>query len=364
MENHKNLNLKRESIDEYVKQFAEESSLEIRENNSDGKKKRIKMGKVGIDDATIDIFLNQDGTTTISHKVGKNQELGALLSQFLYNTIDPNEFININFRLKGIDPKDINPILDELRKSVDETENNEFQFEDAKNNSSNITKIHSIAHNDTITVTHHPSTRVLQIQGKPLFTYRRIIYLLSELLDLSGLQNVLSRTENDTASIVRKEIAEDYLKMQLTDSYEKIQPAIRNLLLSSCCVKLASPQLPEYSMLLYPELRSLEGILKHILSKYGMSVDSEKEKGFGAFFSVRSGNVTLNQELHSQVDNTRLVSELEKAYGFFRKHRNGLFHMDEMISTSRVVDTLDKALSLTKDAYKLMNALYMAEDNS
>lgn len=363
MENHKNLNLKRESIDDYINSFSEQNSLTVRENTHNGNKKRVVIGRVGIDDAMIDIHLNQDGTTTINHKVGKNQELGASLSQFLYNTIDPNEFININFRLKGIDPTDINPILDELRKSVDETENNEFQFEDTRNNSSNITKIQSIAHNDTITVTHHPSTRVLQIQGKPLFTYRRIIYLLSELLDLSGLQNVLSRTENDTASIVRKEIAEDYLKMQLTDSYEKIQPIIRNLLLSSCCVKLASPQLPEYSMLLYPELRSLEGILKHILSKYGMYVDSE-ENGFGAFFSVRSGNVTLNQELHSQVDNTRLVSELEKAYSFFRKHRNGLFHMDEMISTSRVVDTLDKALSLTKDAYKAINALYVAEDNS
>lgn len=360
MENHKSLNLKRESIDQYINKFAEENSLTVRENNSDGKKKRVKIGKIGIDDATIDIFLNQDGTTTINHIVGKNQDLGASLSQFLYDTIDPNEFININFRLKGIEQENINPILDELRKSIDEAKNNEFQFEEYQNNSSNITKIHSIAHNDTITVTHHPTTRVLQIQGKPLFTYRRIIYLLSELLDLSGLQNVLSRTDEDTVSIVRKEIAEDYLLMQLNDSYGKMPTIVKNLLLSSCCVKLASPRLPEYSMLLYPELRSLEGILKHILSKYGMCVDGE-ENGFGAFFSVRSGNVTLNQEFHSQVNNTRLVSELEKAYSFFRKHRNGLFHMDEMISTSRVVDTLDKALSLTKDAYKLMNALYVAD---
>lgn len=66
MENHKSLNLKRESIDEYINKFAEENSLTVRENNSDGKKKRVKIGKIGIDDATIDIFLNQDGTTTIN----------------------------------------------------------------------------------------------------------------------------------------------------------------------------------------------------------------------------------------------------------------------------------------------------------
>ena len=227
---------------------------------------------------------------------------------------------------------------------------------DQENDIRKVFKITSIQHQDTITVTHFKTTLLL-IQGKPLFSYRRLIYLLSELLDLAGLQSVLSRTEENTAQIVRAELAQDYLKNQMADAFEYLSTTIKALLVSGCCVKLASPQLPEYSMLLFPDLRALEGVLRSKLCDYGMYPGNVKF-GFGAFFSVTGETVFLKHEFKDSIASVDRVQALEEIYAFYRKHRHTLFHMEDFTDASRKIDTLDKAIELSKDCYKLINNIY------
>ncbi|WP_422139886.1 type II toxin-antitoxin system RnlA family toxin [Endozoicomonas sp. ALC020] len=359
MSNYKSLNLKRESIDSYIEEFAESNSLSLRANQIVGnKRKRIKIGYVGVDDAIIDLHLNNDGTTSINHKLGKNQELGAKLANFLLETIDPHEFLTVNYTLKGIYADDIEPVIEEVNNCFLDNGANEFEISiDQENDVRKVFKITSLQHQDTITVTHFKTSNLLAIQGKPLFSYRRLIYLLTELLDLAGLQAVLSRTEENTAQIVRAELAQDYLKNQLTDSFEYLSKTIKELLVAGCCVKLASPKLPEYSMLLFPDLRALEGVLRSMLCDCGMYPGDEKS-GFGAFFSVVGENVALKKEFKDRIGSVDRVKAFERTYAFFRKHRHTLFHMEDFTDASRKIDTLEKAIELSKDCYKLINNLY------
>ncbi|MCW7553742.1 type II toxin-antitoxin system RnlA family toxin [Endozoicomonas gorgoniicola] len=360
MSNYKSLNLKRESIDVYVEDFVNSQSLNLRSNESldNNKKKRITIGRIGVYDAIVDLHLNKDGTTTVNHKLGKNQELGAKLAQFLLDTIDPNEFLSVNYTLKGIHSDNIEPIIEEIGCCSLDGSKSEFEIAiEQDNNIRKIYKITSVQHQDTLTVTHFKTTKLLSIQGKPLFSYRRLIYLLSELLDLAGLQTVLSRTEENTAQIIRSELAKDYLKGQLPDSFENLPQIIKDLLVSGCCVKLASPDLPEYSMLLFPDLRALEGVLRTELGVYGMHPGEEKF-GFGAFFSVNCDTVTLKSNFKEIVDSADMVLALEKTYEFFRKLRHTLFHMEDFAEASRKIDTLDKAIKLSKDCYNLINNIY------
>ena len=182
-------------------------------------------------------------------------------------------------------------------------------------------------------------------------------YLISHLLDLAGLELVLSRTEEEQASIVRKEIAEDYLKLQLPDSFDNLPKITQSFLVSGCCVKLASPKLPEYSMLLFPDFRSLEGILKEILSEHGMHPNQE-ERGFGTFFYVEKGKGVLRRDFRSWIECENMISALENAYAFFNKYRNSMFHMEEFAEATTKVDTLEKAVAISKDCYQLINELY------
>ena len=106
---------KRDPTNQY-EVFVNSHSLNLRSNETldNNKKKRITIGRVGVNDAIVDLHLNKDGTTTVNHTLGKNQELGAKLAQFLLETIDPNEFISVNYTLKGIHTDNIEPIVEEI----------------------------------------------------------------------------------------------------------------------------------------------------------------------------------------------------------------------------------------------------------
>jgi hypothetical protein len=126
---YKGLNLRRDEIDQYLTVFVDINSFVLRscEFLDNKKRKRITIGRVGTEDAIIDLHLNNDGTTTIQYKIGKNQELGQLLAQHFYSTIDPGEFITVNYSLAGISSEDIEPIFDELCSCEDDNGNREFE---------------------------------------------------------------------------------------------------------------------------------------------------------------------------------------------------------------------------------------------
>lgn len=73
--------------------------------------KRVIFGKVGGVSATVDLFLNNNGTTTVHYKIGKNQELGLLLAEYLKGTIDPAEFETVNLVLTSIFDDDVDLVF-------------------------------------------------------------------------------------------------------------------------------------------------------------------------------------------------------------------------------------------------------------
>jgi hypothetical protein len=154
-------------------------------------------------------------------------------------------------------------------------------------------------------------------------------------------------------------MAEEYLKGFFPQSYSYLPAAVKKLLISSCCVKLAAPILPDYCLLLYPDLRSLEGALKELMGQYSMSV-GDAENGFGEFFDVNKGVCTLKTAYSAQVGHAKMEDAFNKGYSYYRKHRHTLFHMEEPADASRMIDTLEKAISLSKDAYVTIDNLYTA----
>lgn len=355
MSDYKDLNLSRETLEVNINSFLESKNYVL-----DGairlvdKRKRVVFGAAGSEFSTVDLHLNGNGTTTIQWRMGKNQPVGEQLAAYLKATINPAEFENVNYSLKGITTDSFEPILDCIQE-YDDIETCTLRNEPG---CKQVT-LKSIAHQDSLTLTHHRTTRVLQIQGKPLSCYRHVIFLLTDLLDLKGLEQVLYRKDDSSADVVRKEMAEDYLKGFFPRSYSDLPDAVKKLLISGCCVRLAAPTLPDYCLLLYPDLRSLEGVLKQEMCGYRMSIEDAAD-GFGEFFDVKNGIGILKPKYEQAVGHAKMVEAFNKGYSFFRKHRNTLFHMEEFPDGSRMIDTLEKAISLSKSAYAAIDELYTA----
>lgn len=352
---YKDLNLNRENLDANVLSFIESNGYTV-----DGRiqehqrRKRVVFGPAGSEFATVDLHLTMTGVTTIQWQMGKNQPLGEELAKHLKGTINPAEFETVNYSLQGITSEAFDPILECLNDASDL----EITMLRDEPGCKQVT-LKSIPHQDSLTVTHHRGTRVLQLQGKPLSCYRQVIFLLTDLLDLKGLEKVLYRQDDSSASVVRKEVAEDYLKVSFTRSYDLLPAKVKLLLISGCCVKLASPKLPDYSLLLYPDLRSLEGVLREVMCGYDMYV-ADAEHGFGDFFICKSNVCSLKPEHEKNVGHAKMVVALNDGYTFYRKHRHTLFHMEDFPDGSRMIDTLEKAVGLSKDAYSFIDGLYTA----
>jgi hypothetical protein len=358
----KGLNIDREFINSHVSDFVSQNELVLVSNNivDGGLKQRLLFRQDDANDTLIELLFKVNGTTTIHYKLGKNQKQGESFAQYLYKTIDASEFESVNFSLRNLCADDVDSVIETLSECLSDNGAAEFKIEVEDVEIQKCFRISSVHFQDSLVVTHYKTTDCLLIQGRPLYCYRKLTYLLAELLDLSGIQNVIARTDSNIASVASIDDAKEYLKGKLVESYDVLPVIIKDLLVSSCCVKLSSPTLPEYSMLLFPDLRALEGALKVKLVGYGLYADDE-DYGIGTFFDISKNVISLDKKYHDKItDGEKMIQYLESGYTFLRTHRNSLFHMNDFVESSRKIDTLDKALSLSDDSYIVINDLFKA----
>lgn len=350
---YKNLNLDRGVIDELSRAFATEHQFtidSIAKTPGAQNGMRIVFGRIGAKFATVNVFFNKDGTSTIQYQTGANHEAGKLMVDYLYDSINPAEFEQVNMVLEGFTEPVISPVLEltaeESHITVDVHSQDVNRI---------VWKIRSAEYQDELTVTLHIGTRRLQIQGRPLSCYRVFIFNLSELLDLQGLEKVLIRQEDGKAEIVQQEVARSYLKSVLGESYNQLHRNVEKLLVSGLCVKLASPDLPDYCMLLYPELRSIEGVLKDKFKGLGIVVGKD---GFGDFFIKNHGVHTLDVEYDALCPNPETARIISEAYTFFNRERHGLFHMEAFVEASRVISDISHLMTKSTQAWVHIKDLY------
>ncbi|CAM7025148.1 type II toxin-antitoxin system RnlA family toxin [Morganella morganii] len=352
--NYRNLNLVRANIETECRQFIQTKTYTVQSiGPMPGQRPglRVRFAKTGESFATVDIFYNSDGSSTVQYRTGANQSLGKELADHLFETINPAEFEHVNMVVEGFVEDTLIPIL-EL--SAEET-HIEYR-EHFRNAHSIVWKITSTTYQDELAVTLHTTTGKLQIQGRPLSCYRVFTFNLAELLNLQGLEKVLIRQDDGKASIVQQEVARANLESIMGDAYAHLHTTTEKLLISGLCVKLAAPELPDYCMLLYPELRAIEGVLKSKMSLFGMSV--QQLSGFGPFFDRVGSSFTLKSQFSTSLSSNQ-VNIVNDAYTFWNKERHAVFHMETVVDTSRMISDMARLMTKATKAWQIIKDLYL-----
>ena len=348
----KDLNLDRSKLDGFVEEFLADNNLKKESFTDNGARRRIIFGELGAPLATVELIYNNSGSTTVHYKLGKNQPLGQKLAEFLANTIDPMEFERVDMLIDGA-------ILSEIKVVLESVAEKNIEIDERTLPSGSILwKLRSVVYQDELTVTFHKASHKLQVQGRPLSCYKAFVYYLVEYLNLKGLEQVLIRREDGSAGIIQSHIADSCLQGMIgTVAYNKLDRAVKDLLLSSLCIKLAAPELPDYSLLLFPELRAIEGALKKVLHRNGVPVGKD---GFGAIFhkDEPSGLFAFKQQFVASFKTTRLVKSLEEAYTFYNKERHGLFHMEQVVNASRMISDPQVLSAKSDECIRHIKTLY------
>lgn len=350
----KDLNLDREQLESCLRQFCQsrQATPELVDNESSSKI-IYKIIKAGIEPARIVFHLKTNGTTTIQVTEGKNKELNIEVAEYIRSHLCQNEISSLNMSISGINDSIIDLILDEIE-SI--REKNDVIVESKQIDGGTLYQLKSSTFNDQLNISFYPSKNRLLIQGRPLSCYKIVAYALSTEIDTDTLAKILYKKDELDKVIVRTEISEDLLRIKLCKSYDKLPDLIRNLLVSSYCVKAASPHLLEYSMLTYCELKALEGVIKAKFLENGIV---EIPNNIGELFNCTATPITLNTDIlikHTKLNGIR--SSLEQAYTYYRQRRHSLFHMEGFTEATAKVNSLQEALNIGDKVYALIENLY------
>ncbi|MFT6906679.1 MAG: hypothetical protein ACJAS1_003347 [Oleiphilaceae bacterium] len=366
----KSLPIDQECIERYVQEFLalDEHRIDNKRESQSGTGARVfryVIGKALTQSSTVDFMCNKDGTTTVHYKLGKNQELGLQLAEYVKYQVNPNEFESIEMTLQHLKEEDVLPLIQAMKNDAYECGGKMFRLLEEQNTDSLLQlRITSVRHCDSLVIKYHKRANSLQVQGKPLFVYKRLSYHFVDFLDILGIEKVLHRRDESRAEVVSTSVAEHILKDQYPFTFERTEDDLKKLILSGMCISLASPKLPDYSMLVYPDLRALEGALHHCLKAYGLYSSNYTDDGgerVGVMFrKLPNSTYTLKADHVDVIKCPLMIKALADGYNQYSGKRHPLFHVEEEVMFSTFIRDLNIALTISSDTRKCIEELYKA----
>tara|TARA_B100001094_G_scaffold333055_1_gene408209 strand:+ start:5500 stop:6576 length:1077 start_codon:yes stop_codon:yes gene_type:complete len=351
---YRKLNIPRENLSALIDNFCTKYQLSysMPENHPQNDDSRFRVTFTSNDTdklpALVDLYYVNDGTTTVNYRIGKNQELGKKLAEFLKKSVREHSQ-SIFLTIRSIEDTVLQKVIDSLKES-------EIGFKIEANPTINEKLLFNIKsqYNDRIKVTLYQNNTLL-IQGKPLYAYVRFTRFLAKEQE-SLLEQVADfKRENEGGnSLLSDEEAESNLRKILPHVFDHISGNARQSLIAAERIPTGAMGL-EYSMLLYNYFRFLESTIKTCLSSYGLKTDSI-QKPIGYYFNQKSAGSRRNE--WDNISNQLEVS-LKNAYAFYDKQRHTYFHGAEVSDTTSVIDNIEVYEGLKQELVQCVEHIYL-----
>lgn len=349
----KNLNLKLSELGICIEECCKEKNLKYELKSESSSRKDYEIYRSGQDPARLTVHINKKGTTTLQYSQGKNPELSLQVAEYIRSKLCELEISILNMAIAGIDKT----LIDLIKERIEEVkETNNIIIEETEINGGTRLVLESRVYQDKLTISYYKKSKKLQIQGRPLSCYNEVAYALTAQLDPETLSQVLYKKDEADRSIIRPEMATELVKSKLPHAYDQLPEFIRKLLVSSNCIKSASPVLPEYSLLTYAELRSLEGVVKNYLADNGI-VNQPRHLGEVFKLDKQKKAIGLN-EGYETMHSGKKLNEILGAYSYYYERRHSLFHVEQFADSTSTVSTLEGAINICNKVYRLIEDIY------
>jgi hypothetical protein len=343
------LKLDRNLIGSIINKYLNKKIEPIKRINKDIVIYRYKIDTNSI----LDIYYNLDTTTTLC-PIGKNLEMAQLIALEIVEhcTISlPNPLRALY--LKEFKEEDLNNVLGEIEKTNCTITNLE---------STDIAQRYEISNSEgeKIKIHYFSTTGSLNIQGKGYSLYNTI---LSSFDTLISLDDVISSnlSANNIENITVEELV-DEMKKAFPNSFPFIKGTIANIISSSFFLtKIENENLPDYSWMIYPILRGLEGVIKKILFLKGM----KDYTTFGDIFEFKKDvyKWKIKDCYSNKLGSVNMCSKLEECYFYFHSNRHRIFHIDNNINTTFVIDRREVAVEKFNEIVELIEETFLTYRN-
>ena len=355
----KKLHLNRTNIREAIIKYYEEQNEEVNVGELEpkgGTRHRINIGKKEYV-FYIDFHFNNDGTTTLDCSGGQNvsdKEKVCLYIKQYCQISDKNA--DHWFVLDGVTQNDFNASIevvqesnyygDILKQPVEKEGMQVYQFRGS--------------YGEKVTVTRYATGKVV-IQGKHLMLFEDIIGIMSNLVDYEDIPKLLNT--NYKVSINKDDIIEE-TKIIMQDSFDKIwTEKLRKSILQAVYNMNLDSDMFEYTMLVFPAYRALEGHLRYVLNNNGIVMKSTE-------FHLFENDGTLLKEykdkIHDYHNNSqheiKVIKYLEETYKYFADNRHIYFHWNKPNPTgldqTNLVRDRAHAVTLIRETLEYINTYF------
>lgn len=298
----------------------------------------------GQEPAKLQVFARNDGLFTLQYKLGRNRTLSEEVAKHVAEACTTQRFEPKPLSLKFISEDDWTFLTESL------TEDG-FKLDPETIPHCQRFKVTG-SDNDHIFI-HRYVTGSFLMQGRPRNAYCAVVNFLSytttEQKDLIESQlATVAVTAVDSHSLLSE------LEQRIPMAWCKMDSHLKTMLAPALVVLKLSIDLPDYSMLVFPAIRGMEGSIKDLFGKRGYLLGSKLN--LGDQFDQHTKKVT--PAVRANLGCAATCAAVERIYGFFSIHRNGLLHIDSVVSLSRIIETQKEAIELVGSAFHTIETAY------
>lgn len=285
--------------------------------------------------ALLHVLFRDDGTTTLSYKVGKNQKKSEEIARHVASVataakaLEPKPLSLKNLQL------DVWEMLLELLK--------EESFEVSEEHLQHGVRFRVKAGRGDDVLLHRYDTGSFLMQGKARTAYGKVVSILSE---LAVDKKPLIDAQLETYEI--KSVSSEGLLAELEECIPSacsiLGDGVKCMLAPALAFSKLKIELPDYSALTHPALRGLEACIKQLFLTFG-GYEIKSREGFAPYFAGRS----LKTGVKLKVGCAKTTGAIENLYELYNKHRPGLFHSDGVPEMSRLIESRQEAVALIQD---------------
>lgn len=349
--------VKIDDINNWVKLWCEENlegEFIIRESK-EGNRVRYSIEN---QDKTIlfDIIPCANGTITLFPKVGKEQDISVQiadsilerLSSISYNSpfsqgfsiiMPPNDFdtlVSIIGEIDGVKLLSQSSSLDDGKAKYIL-----YQFRGSLG--------------DKVTLRYFIKTQRMQMQGKPLLLYNDIIGIVSDgrkFDDVVSAQSYYCKVNVDPKEI------RDEIDSVLPNVAPFLDEVHKSILSSAFVFSKIDVDLEDYSCLIFPALRVLEGYMKKLLVNKGIICNKTTTLGSLFDFDPTQGEFIVNSSTSQKIGCKKHDKVLKLAYNHYYKYRHGSGHAGASDIDTMIIQDRKTADSILNETLKIMDSTY------
>lgn len=294
--------------------------------------------------AMLNLFFNNDGTTTIT-PTGKNTEISSVIKALLEEQCKYSSSAQgKTYSIRKLPREWAEKIIEYLSSLENVT---------VEEHSIDTTPIHksymfTSKIGDKLTINVY-QTGTLTLQGKPAYLYGEAISFLSYCNDVSMDDIVNSINSFHDVNVKTNEVRND-MEVLMPRAYGNIDETILKLLSPSISLRKVNIDLEDYFCYAFPALRALEGYIKYLFGLKGITI------GY-TFGNIFNGDV-LTPQIAARIGDATFQNELERLYVYFKGNRHVIFHTEQILIGTRLIEDKHEADEIINTVLNLIESSY------